>query len=70
MEKKEQTERNPKVNHGIHPSYRISRDTLCYSALNFIISMKCHYFVAFVHITMCSRTILSNILYGKERAVR
>ena len=24
-------------NHGIHPSYRISRDTLCYSVLHFII---------------------------------
>ena len=26
-----------KSNQGIHPSYRISRDTLCYSVLHFII---------------------------------
>ena len=36
MQKKEQTERNP-MQHGIHPSYLISRDTLCYSVLHFII---------------------------------
>ena len=37
---------------------------------SFHYSMKCQYFVAFVHITMCSRIILSNFLYVKGRADR
>ena len=34
-QKKEETERNPKGEKGIHPNYRISRDTLCYSVSSF-----------------------------------
>ena len=59
-----ETERNGKVKR-IHPSYRISRNTLCYIFF-FKCCLKCRYFVSFVHLTICYQIIHFILFMAKK----
>ena len=66
MKKKEETERNLMQPRNSSQLSYFQRYTLLQCS-SFHYSMKCQYFVAFILITICSRIILSNFLYEKER---